>query len=466
MITTTQSWQLMREQSSSKGGRRVACSSANNQSSWSAGLSKQAADAVFALVALMALVQPQTVLAQPFDQAWFGALEDLCEFVNVGGGQVELGPTLNFLCNQNAATSVLSAAPATISPDAASGGGIERRLQSVRESEEERREASAARIVPAAYLDEHILASSGRLQLPPAGGGGPEIVVGPAQGLSLFFNAGATALNHHNNEFEDGYQAQLPTATIGADYWFTPKLLAGIAFNYTNFDGSYDDGGGFDKDIYSPVLYATFLPFDGAFVSAVFAYARNENSNTRKVAVETADGPLFEPPAPTSADYSENQYSTQLQAGYDHPIENFTIGPRLGFALGHSQIDSFKEKGDTGLELRYSGLNQTSVQTSLGAAATVTIPIPNGVLLPQASVAWVHEYDNNARNIDARFVDASPSPKFTFQRERPARNWANIGLGISASLLNGMQPFAQFQTVQGNENFVSYGGTAGLRFSF
>jgi outer membrane autotransporter protein len=78
----------------------------------------------------------------------------------------------------------------------------------------------------------------------------------------------------------------------------------------------------------------------------------------------------------------------------------------------------------------------------------------------------VHEYANDARNIDARFVDAPGSPKFTFQRERPARDWANIGLGVSASLVNGMQPFAQFQTVQGNDNFVSYGGTAGLRFSF
>ena len=128
----------------------------------------------------------------------------------------------------------------------------------------------------------------------------------------------------------------------------------------------------------------------------------------------------------TSADYSENQYLAGLQAGYDHPIDNFTIGPRLGFAFGYSHVDSFNEKGDTGLELRYSGLNQTSVQSSLGIAATVAIAIPNGVLLPQASVAWVHEYANDARNIDARFVDASPSPEFTFQRERPARDWANI----------------------------------------
>ena len=101
-----------------------------------------------------------------------------------------------------------------------------------------------------------------------------------------------------------------------------------------------------------------------------------------------------------------------------------------------------------------------------GAAATVQIAIPNGALCPQVSVAWVHEYANDARNIDARYIDASPSPTFTFQRERPARDWANIALGVSASFANGMQPFVQFVTVQGNENFVSDGGTAGLRYSF
>jgi outer membrane autotransporter protein len=107
------------------------------------------------------------------------------------------------------------------------------------------------------------------------------------------------------------------------------------------------------------------------------------------------------------------------------------------------------------------------VQSSLGAAATVAIAIPGGTLWPQLSAAWVHEYANGARHINASYVDASPRTTFTFQREPPARDWANIGLGVSASFKNGhLWPFAQFTTVQGNENFVSYGGTAGLRVSF
>jgi uncharacterized protein YhjY with autotransporter beta-barrel domain len=415
---------------------------------------------ILAALALLALGLPQAAVAQTFDEASLVVLNEICSAI--GGGATGFGPNLVALCGGNAPTGVVSAAPATVSPQAGGGMAIERRLQAVRESEERRREAGLIQAIPASYADDHVLAA--QVQLPPAGGATPEIVISQARGLSVFASAGATALNHHNNEFEDGYEAQLPTVTIGADYWISPRLLAGVGFNYTNFDGTYDDGGGFDKDIFSPLLYATYLPFDRAFVNTVLGYSRNENSNNRRVVVPLSDGSVFN--GRTSADYDENQYTATLQAGYDHPIDNFTIGPRLGFAYGYSQVDSFKEKGSTGAELRYSGLNQTSVQTSLGAAATVTIAIPYGVLLPQASVAWVHEYANDARNIDARFVEAPSSPKFNFQRERPARNWANIGLGVSASLVNGMQPFAQFQTVQGNDNFVSYGGTAGLRFSF
>ena len=96
---------------------------------------------------------------------------------------------------------------------------IERRLQAVRESEERRREAGLTRAIPASYGGDLVQA---QLQLPPAGGATPEIVISQAQGLSVFASAGATALNHHNNRFEDGYEAQLPTVTIGADYWITP----------------------------------------------------------------------------------------------------------------------------------------------------------------------------------------------------------------------------------------------------
>jgi hypothetical protein len=70
-------------------------------------------------------------------------------------------------------------------------------------------------------------------------------------------------------------------------HWMT----AGLAFNYTNYDGTYDDGGGFDKNIFGPLLYASFLPFQGAFTNVVLGYARQENHNTRLASASSETTP-------------------------------------------------------------------------------------------------------------------------------------------------------------------------------
>lgn len=294
------------------------------------------------------------------------------------------------------------------------------------------------------------------------GGASADTLTDLGQGLSLFLSAGADAVSHRNNEFEDGYQSQVPTVTVGADYRLADWVVLGLAFNYTNFEGDYDDGGGFNDHSFGPLLYASFTPWQTSFIDVVLGYARQEYYSSRRASffngATTFGGSV-------SGDRSGDQYSGGVLAGYDYPIGNVTIGPRLGVNVVHWQNDSFEEDGNTGLELRYSSLDRTSVQSSLGLTGTVAISTAFGVLVPQASAAWVHEYADDQRNIEARFVeDQRPNPsRFSFNRERPARNWADLGVGVSAVLPNGWQPFVNFNTIQGNENFTTYGGALGLR---
>jgi outer membrane autotransporter protein len=396
------------------------------------------------------------------------SFRDNLNFVCAPDNAVPRGANLNSLCvniigDGPNVGSAFSSIPTGASPQGTGMLTVEQRLQSSREAEEEKIEGRRGRY---AYTlgSTQFAQREGGVQLPPAGGASPDVVFGLGSGSNVFFSAGAYALNHHNNRFEDGYESQLPTVTIGADHRVNEWLLAGLAFNYTNYDGTYDDGGGFNKHIFGPLLYATFLPFQGAFANVVLGYARQENENNRLATASSIAQPPLTFRGHTSADYSENQFTAGVLAGYDHPFGNLTIGPRLGLAVSHDRFEEFKEEGNTGLELRYRNLNQTSVQSSLGVQASMGFQTAYGVVVPQVAAAWVHEYANDDRNIDARLVEAPTAPSFTFQREPPARDWASLGLGVSALLPNGMQPFVQFATIQGNENFVSYGGTAGLRW--
>jgi uncharacterized protein with beta-barrel porin domain len=415
---------------------------------------------LIAIAASLITVNMQhTVMATDFNDALRNSLREACG--TPPGTPPSLGSNLRAACvragfgpdGRPGPVGGISS-PIGASPESAGVLSTQQRLESVKAEEKK---------LGSAFDNTEHFAQRGDLQLPPAGGASPDIVFGLGPGASVFLSAGAYVLNHHNNHFEDGYEAQLPMVTVGADYRVNDWLLAGLALNYTNYDGTYDDGGGFNKHIFGPLLYATFMPFQGAFADVVLGYARQENSNNRPVGSENPEPNRFPVEGHTSADFSENQYTAGVLAGYDHPFGNVTVGPRLGLAFSYEDFGSIKEEGDTGLELRYNNLNQTSVQSSLGVQTSVNFPTAYGVVVPEAAVAWVHEYANNARNIDARLIEAPATPSFTFSRERPARDWASIGLGVSALLPSGLQPFVQFATIQGNENFVSYGGTLGLR---
>jgi uncharacterized protein YhjY with autotransporter beta-barrel domain len=379
-----------------------------------------------------------------------------------GGGTIVVSPALNDVCG-NAAQAGFSS-PASGAAPGPGEAAIEQRLQSVREAEEERREARGQRPASASSGSPALLfASTGRLTLPPESGTAPQVEISPGQGYSLFLSTGATALKHHENRYEDGYDAALPTVTLGGDLWVARDVLVGMAVSYTYVDASYDGGGGFDKHMFGPQIYATWLPFSSAFVDLVLSYARAENDNRRKIFVEREFDTLT---ARTSADYGENLFSATLRFGYDYPIQNFTIGPRAGFLYAYSHVPSFEEDGNSGLELRYSDLDQSSVQTSLGLLASVSLDRSWGVIVPQASAAWVHEYLDGGRNVEARYTDAQPSPQFTFKREQRASDWALIGIGVTALLPGGFQPFAGFSTMLGNENFTTYSGSIGVRKTF
>jgi len=289
--------------------------------------------------------------------------------------------------------------------------------------------------------------------------------------FSTFLTAGATTLRHHQNEFEEGYNSTIPSVTLGAGYSISKSLEAGLAFNYSNSNANFNSGGGFNVDSYTPLLYINYLPFDNAFANLALGYTRQNQTNNRiAVAGLTGVDPITNTRSiistNTTGNLNANQYTLNFLSGYDHPIENITIGPRIGVDVRQWEMNGYQESTNTGLELLYNSQYQTSVQSTLGLSASSAHNTPYGDLIPQFNAFWVHEYANNSRTINSHFVqaaDSATSAGFFFQTESPARNWAVIDLGVSLVMQKGVQAFANFSTVQGNRNFESYGGNVGVR---
>jgi hypothetical protein len=122
-------------------------------------------------------------------------------------------------------------------------------------------------------------------------------------------------------------------------------LSYGAGFTYQYLDGNFVDRGGFRVDSYNPFLFATFLPFDGAFIDTSLGYTRLSNERRRGANVALL------PTTPTlsggiaTGTPGENAYTGSVQAGYDRQSGILTIGPRLGLTASTWRVDPYTESG-------------------------------------------------------------------------------------------------------------------------
>jgi Autotransporter beta-domain len=85
------------------------------------------------------------------------------------------------------------------------------------------------------------------------------------------------------------------------------------------------------------------------------------------------------------------------------------------------------------------------------------------VLLPQVRIEWEHEFKNNSRLLAARFINDPGNQPILFATDGPDRNYANIGVALSATFRGGISAFIDYETVLGLANVSWHGITLGIR---
>ena len=83
--------------------------------------------------------------------------------------------------------------------------------------------------------------------------------------------------------------------------------------------------------------------------------------------------------------------------------------------------------------------------------------------MPQASVYWKHEFDQDQRDVDVSFVEDKRSKQFSYETERPDRDFFEFNVGLSLVLSHGFQTFMNFRALSGHDYYDNYAGTMGMR---
>jgi uncharacterized protein YhjY with autotransporter beta-barrel domain len=261
-----------------------------------------------------------------------------------------------------------------------------------------------------------------------------------------------------NSGSEPGHDDQGWGTTAGVDYRFSDALIAGLAFNYAATRGDFTETpGSFSIDSYGGLVYATVTPLPQFFTDIVVGYGHQFYSSDRS-AVTTAVAANV-----VIGDTEGDEVRASINFGYDFNLGRFTIGPRVGVNYKYTTVDGFTEQGAIDAVI-YPRQTQESLTTVTGVYASFAISTPIGVLVPQLTAEYLHEFMNDQKTIDARLAQAgTPVP---FETEAPDRNYFNVAAGFVLALPHGWTPFVNYRRLVGYSNHSYQTVTAGLRFTF
>ena len=161
-----------------------------------------------------------------------------------------------------------------------------------------------------------------------------------------------------------------------------------------------------------------------------------------------------------------DQYSAALGLGYNFHRAALNMSPIARVNYFNGQIDAYSEKGAYGLNLAVEKQIFQSLQSSLGGQISYAFSQSFGVITPQASFSWNHEFMNDSRKITARYSADPNFISFNAITNSPDRDFVILGTGASSVLQGGVQLFFNYQTLLGYNRVTSHGFTVGARLEF
>jgi outer membrane lipase/esterase len=277
--------------------------------------------------------------------------------------------------------------------------------------------------------------------------------------LGVFVNGRFTFGDKDGTTREQGFDFISGGVTAGVDYRFTDNVVLGIALSYThshadiNFNLGETTNDGYGIGAYGSYYIGNF------YVDAHAGFEWNEYQTERRIVYAVFDRTARGTP-------SGQQYTGNLGAGYDVRLGATTITPYARAEYVHLEIESFTETGAFGLNLFTNRQHIDSLQTAFGGRVAYSINAPFGVVVPQGSVEWRHEFLNDSRSVTSKYAVDPFNTFFVIPTDNPDRDYVALAVGVSAVFSRGISSFLNYETVLGLRDVTSHAFTGGVRLEF
>ena len=240
---------------------------------------------------------------------------------------------------------------------------------------------------------------------------------------------------------------------FGVDRMFGASIF-GASLNLMRLDAELSsDAGSVDTTGYALSLYASRggffassspnASFDGVHLDGSVTFGRN--AYEAEHVVEIAGLPLSRATSENDANVFAITAGTGLEAHCGRTDFDFT----LSGTWSRASIDDLTEEGSGPLILFVEGHDVKSLVATAGFNVRSAFAVPFGTLLPSLRAEMLHEFEDGARFVTARFVRDTLGTSFTVPLDRPDRNYGRIGAG-----LQGVFPYGWSASVEASQDVL------------
>jgi len=279
---------------------------------------------------------------------------------------------------------------------------------------------------------------------------------------NTFLSAFTEQSDRDISTFNAGYDNDSTSILLGTNYRATNKSIVGAALQITSAELDLkQQRSTVDSEHYNFSLFGSYQHrpqwlFDASISSALLDY-----DTDRTINFSLSGAPTF---GKVRSSTRANQWEFNLGSSYDWSFSNaFEITALGSFNFTNSTVKAYQEKGNTGLELN------VDKQTNQNSSAKVLTEIRRaygtrwGAWVPQAAVAWVHQFGDQNHAVNATFAADPNAIQFGFNTEAADSDYFNLLVGSYIGLPRGLSAFIQLESVLGLKDYSATNLSLGFR---
>ncbi|MCG6207259.1 autotransporter outer membrane beta-barrel domain-containing protein [Rhodopseudomonas sp. HC1] len=167
-----------------------------------------------------------------------------------------------------------------------------------------------------------------------------------------------------------------------------------------------------------------------------------------------------------SSRFDGNHYTVRGAIGTDlRMFGGFVVTPELSLQYTRVATDGFTEAGGI-TALSVAADRTESLRSSVGTRIAHDVQTSNGVLTPELRLAWLHEFKDGVRGLDANFVEPTLPGVFTTFTGEGIRDRGVFGTGVTGRLGQATLVSLGYDAIVGSSDAVTHLVTGRVKVSF